>query len=125
MEKRMKQAVRDFVMSLCSYAGETEAFGERFLEELKAEKEIYEEFVYYMQNGNFACKVKIGGYTVVDILIWQMDHFRARLDRDNSGTRQNGDRMLLLAFDTFLKMKKEPEAYLQKLQGETGTDFKI
>ena len=45
---------------------------------------------------NFACKAKIEGYTVVDIMVWQMDHFKARLDVDNSGTRQNGDRMLVL-----------------------------
>ena len=33
---------------------------------------------------------------MVDIMVWQMDHFKARLDVDNSGTRQNGDRMLVL-----------------------------
>ena len=35
----------------------------------------------------------------------------------------NGDKMLLLAFDTFLKMRKEPERYIRLLQGETGTDY--
>lgn len=119
----MHQAMKDFVKSLCDYAGEDESFAEAFLQNLHADEEICQEFLYYMENGNFACKAKICGYTVVDILIWQMDHFRARLDRDNTGTKQNGDRMILLAFDTFLKMKKDPEKYLLKLQSETGTDF--
>lgn len=118
-----EQIVRKFVFSLCYYAGENEEFGEEFLENLKQDTEIYEEFLTYMQTGNFSCKAKVCGYTVVDIMVWQMDHFKARLDRDNTGTRQNGDRMLLLAFDTLLKMKKEPESYLLKLQSETGTDF--
>ena len=91
----------------------------------QADEEIYQEFVYYMEHQDFACKVKVGGYTVVDVLIWQIDHFRAWLDRDTTGTKQNKDRMVLLAFDTLLKMRKDPSGYLQKMQGETGTDFQI
>ena len=56
-------------------------------------------------------------------MIWQMDHFKARLDSDNSGTRQSGDKMLLLAFDTLLNMRKNPNEYIQKMQTETGTDY--
>ncbi len=115
--------VKEFIKSLCDYAGENEAFAENFQMRLTEDEEVCQEFLAYMESGNFACRAKICGYTVVDIMIWQMDHFRATLDRDNTGTKQNGDRMVLLAFDTFLKMKKNPQAYLFKLQSETGTDF--
>ena len=107
-----------FIEELCRYAGEDEAFALNFKNALKADEEIYQEFVYYMEHQNFAC-----GYTVVDVLIWQIDHFRAWLDRDTTGTKRNGDRMVLLAFDTLLKMRVEPQKYLEKMQGETGTDF--
>lgn len=117
------ETVIAFVQSLCQYAGEDETFAKGFWERLRADEEIYQELVYYMEHGNFACKAKIRGYTVVDVMVWQMDHFKARLDRDNSGTRQNGDRMLLLAFDTLLNMRLEPEKYIQKMAGETGTDY--
>lgn len=112
-----------FIGELCKYAGEDAAFGKNFWEKLKADEETCREFVYYMEHGTFACQAKAAGYTVVDIMIWQMDHFKARLDRDNSGTRENGDRMVLLAFDTFLDMKKDPQKYVQKIAGETGTDY--
>ena len=118
-----EKAVIDFTGELCRYAGESEAFAEEFLKRLKGDAEIYEEFTYYITHGNFACKAKIEGYTVVDIMVWRMDHFKARLDVDNSGTRQNGDRMLLLAFDTLLRMRKEPEKYIYRMQNETGTDY--
>ncbi|NBJ92822.1 hypothetical protein [Parablautia muri] len=117
------ETVIAFIQSLCQYAGEDEAFAKGFWEQLKEDEEIYQELVYYMEHGNFACKAKIQGYTVVDVMVWQMDHFKARLDRDNSGTRQNGDRMLLLAFDTLLNMRREPEKYIRKMSGETGTDY--
>lgn len=118
-----EETVFAFIQSLCQYAGEDGEFAESFWERIKADKEIYQELVYYMEHGNFACKAKIQGYTVVDVMVWQMDHFKARLDRDNSGTKQNGDRMVLLAFDTLLNMRKEPESYILKMSGETGTDY--
>lgn len=115
--------IKEFIGQLCQFAGENEAFAADFYESLKADEEIFREFIYYMEHGNFACKAQVRGYTVVDIMIWQMDHFKAWLDRDTTGTKENGDRMLLLAFDTLLKMRKEPEKYIQKMQSETGTDY--
>lgn len=112
-----------FVSELCRYAQADEEFQKVFLKNLKEDEEICAELAYYMEKGSFACRAKVCCYTVVDIMVWQMDHFKARLDRDNTGTRQNGDKMVLLSFDTLLKMKKNPEVYLQRLQSETGTDY--
>lgn len=109
----------------CLEAGLDESFAKALGEELTADAGMSEEWKYFAEKDNFLCKEKVFGYSVVDILIWQMDHFRATMDRDNSRTKQNKDRMVLLAFDTFLKMKKSPDGYLQKLTGETGTDFVI
>lgn len=113
----------EFVKELCRHAGEEEDFANVFWNKLQEDDEIREELSYYMEHGNFACKAKVAGYTVIDVMVWQMDHFKARLDRDNSGTRQNGDRMLLLAFDTLLNMRKEPDQYIRKMSEETGTDY--
>ena len=115
--------IKEFIDQLCKYSGEVETFAEAFYENLKADEEIFQEFIYFMGHGNFACKAKVCGYTVIDVMIWQMDHFKAWLDRDTRGTKQNGDRMLLLAFDTLLKMRKNPEEYIRKMQTETGTDY--
>lgn len=118
-EKQLMKGIKE----MCSRAGETKEAGEVFYETLKADEEVCQEFAFYMENGSFACKAKVSGYTVVDILIWQMDHFKAWLDRDVSGSRENKDQMVLMAFDTLLSMKKEPDKYIQKMQYETGTDY--
>lgn len=119
----MNEKTALFIRELCRYAGEDKDFYDAFLKKITADKEICEELSYYCEHGTFACKAKVCGYTVVDVMVWQMDHFKARLDRDNSGTRQNGDRMLLLSFDTLLNMKENPEKYIRKMQSETGTDY--
>lgn len=115
--------IREFIDKLCENAGEDQSFARDFYERLTADEEILREFAFYMESGNFACGAKVRGYTVVDVMVWQIDHFKAWLDRDTTGTSQNKDRMLLNAFDILLKMRREPEKYIQKMQLETGTDY--
>ncbi|MCM1047920.1 MAG: hypothetical protein NC433_05805 [Clostridiales bacterium] len=112
-----------FAQALCQYAGEDNEFLEGFWDLLINSEDIYNEFVYYMENSNFLCKYKVAGYTVVDIMVWQMDHFKAQMDRGHYDMKQNGDKMLLRAFDTMLKMEKQPDKYVRLLQTETGTDY--
>ena len=115
--------IREYIDRLCENAGDDQSFAEDFYERLTADQEILQEFVSYMESGNFACREKVCDYTVVDVMVWQIDHFKAWLDRDTTGTKQNKDKMLLNAFDILLKMKQNPESYIQKMQLETGTDY--
>ena len=115
--------IREYIDRLCENAGEDQSVAEDFYERLTADQEILQEFVSYMESGNFTCRAKVCDYTVVDVMIWQIDHFKAWLDRDTTGTKQNKDKMLLNAFDILLKMKQNPESYIQKMQLETGTDY--
>ena len=99
--------IREYIDRLCENAGEDRSFAQDFYERLTKDEEILQEFVFYMENGNFACRAKVCDYTVVDVMVWQIDHFKAWLDRDTTGTKQNRDKMLLNAFDILLKMKQE------------------
>ena len=119
MHEREKLWARE----LCRCAGQDEAFFADFWERLSADEEVMAEFSYYLEHQNFLCSANVDGYTVVDIMVWQMDHFKAQMDRGRYAMRENGDTMLLMAFDTFLKMKQDKEPYLLKLQSETGTDY--
>lgn len=123
MQKTDRQTIREWIRELGRRAGEAEGFEESFFQRLTEDAEIEEEFIYYMKNGNFLCKWKIEEYTVVDIMVWQIDHFKARLDREDAGMRENGSKMVLRAFDTMLKMKENPERYKELMQTETGTDY--
>lgn len=120
--QQLERAYR-FAASLCHYAGQGEDFLADFWAGLCGEADLLEEFCYYMENGAFACRASVQGYTVVDVMVWQIDHFKAALDQVIPGIRDNGDKMLLMAFDTFIKMRKEPEKYVRRLRQETGTDY--
>lgn len=125
--EQMEERAYQWAQALCSCAGEGEAFLEQFWEALVESEKIYREFVYYLEHQTFLCEYKVAGYSVVDIMVWQIDHFKANLDQSKSGLAyaggQNGDRMLLMAFDTMLKMEKEPDEYTALMSSETGTDY--
>ncbi|MDE7187968.1 MAG: hypothetical protein K2O13_10750 [Lachnospiraceae bacterium] len=123
----MKERVYQWAQALCSCAGEGEDFLKDFWEALTQSEGVYREFEYYLEHQTFLCEYKIAGYSVVDIMVWQIDHFKANLDQSKGGNAYtgggSGDRMLLMAFHTMLKMEQEPEGYAALMQTETGTDY--
>lgn len=118
-----KGQIREWIDVLGTEAGEDAAFLDMLAQELAASGEILEEFCYYMEKGDFLCRAKVEGYTVIDVMVWQMDHFKAELDRDRYEMKHNRGKMVLRAFDTLLKMQKNPEKYKALMQTETGTDY--
>ena len=119
--KRVEEAAV-FAANLCMYSGKTQEFYDDFWKRLIQHPEILAEFIYFREHQDFACKNKVAGRSVVDIMIWQIDHFKAHLDR-SPDMRCNKDKMVLYAFDTMTKMAENPEIYIVKMEGETGTDF--
>lgn len=119
----MEQKAYEWAQALCYYAGEDEEFLTNFWRMLKQSPEIYKEFLHYLEYQQFRCEYKVSGYSVVDIMVWQMDHFKAQMDRGKDDMKNNGDKMLLMAFDTLLRMEQNPEHYVNLMQTETGTDY--
>lgn len=119
----MEENVKLWIGELCMTAGAEEEFRDRLIVKLQASPGIYKELLFYAENLNFLCEYKIQGYTVVDIMVWQIDHFKAELDRGKYDMKSNPAKMVVMAFDTFLNMEKQPEEYVRLLQSETGTDY--
>ncbi len=118
-----REMVKEATDRICAENGLDEEFADSFWQGLLADDEIYREYVHYLVYQDFACKVLVDGVSITDILIWQIDHFKAQLDVDTTLTKRRSGSMVLLAFDTFLNMKKDPERYLRKLGEDTGTDY--
>ncbi len=118
-----REEVCEFTRKACLDNGFSEGFFEEFWERLLKRDDIYKEYVYYLVKREFLGEVRIEGYQVVDVLVWQMDGFKSKLDRDNYDMKNNEAKMVISAFDTFLKMAKEPEEYVKRMQHDTGTDY--
>ncbi len=113
-----------FAMSLCTYSQKDNAFLADFWNRLIEQEDIFEEFCYFLEHQDYLCKAKTAGYSIVDIMVWEINHFKAQLDRDTAAAmKENGDLMLLTAFDTMSQMRQNPAPYLEAMKYETGTDY--
>lgn len=120
-----KETLFTYTREIAIRAGvdEPDKYAEVFTGKILSEKEILDEYIYYLNNGSFLCKYVICGYTIADIIIWQMDHFKALLDDAKAMNKGNEFKMVLEGFATMIKMKENPEPYVAKMQSTTGTDF--
>ncbi len=122
-DRKRVEAAAQFAACLCMYAGENQEFYDGFWRRLLRNPAILAEFVYYMEHRDFCCRAKVAERTVVDIMVWQIDHFKQNLDRGQEDMRCNKDKMVLYAFDTMAKMAEAPQDYVLRMSEETGTDY--
>lgn len=125
-EEQLQQALdtlHQFVRTLAGQAGETESYADELWERISCSNGILRELAYYHDYRNMLCEYKVEGYTLADILVWQVDHFKAYLDRPEEMNRYHKERLLLTSLDILSRMEDNPAPYIAKMQGETGTDF--
>lgn len=125
-EEQLKMALKalhDWAIRLCECAGEDKEAGENLWKEISQVPEILQEFAYYYDNQDFLCKYNVDGYTIADILVWQMDHFKAHMDRADSANRYDKDKLVLSTFRTLLELKNNPVKIKREIAAETGTDL--
>ena len=118
-----EEDLKEWTCTLAKSVGKTMEEAGEFWDRLKEDAELLEELEYYAIHKEFLCKYKVAGYTVTDILVWQVDHFKAYLDRREEINRYRQDKLIYNSFDILLQMRDKPEFYVNKLQGETGTDY--
>ena len=117
------EVLRQFVCTLAAEAGQDAVYGESFWGRLCRSQGLLQELSYYHDYGTFLCKYEVAGYTLADVLVWQVDHFKLYMDRPEEMNRYRQPRLLLAAFDTMLQMEENPEQFVEKMRSETGQDI--
>ncbi len=107
---------------LCDYTEKTEEWCNALWLSFLTDEALYEEFVYYLDHHGFADKMKIEGYSLSDIYVWQMEQYNLRCDSGKNTEACNKETMVLQAFWTMTEMKKNPEDYVKKLDKGFGMD---
>ena len=100
-----------------------EGYTDRFLDSMQNHPKVKQEYTFYLMNGSYSCAYMIKGVSIADIIIWQMDHFKALLDNAEAMNKGNQYKMTLLGFDTMMKMEDDPDSYIAKMRATTGTDY--
>lgn len=107
---------------LCEYAGKSLEWCDGLWADMLKDRELYGEFVYYLENHSLEDKMKVCGYSLTDFYVWQMERYNLSIDSGKNSGLCNKEAMVLQAFQTMALMKKEPEYYMRKLSDGLGMD---
>ncbi|MCR5672513.1 MAG: hypothetical protein K6F87_02220 [Lachnospiraceae bacterium] len=113
----------EYARTLCKEAHEEEGVLDVFWNRISAYPKLMREFEYYGINRDFLCELEVSGITVADILVWQIDRFKAALDEGKFALKYNGPHMVLGAFYTMADVIDNPEGYADRFRSETGSDY--
>ena len=113
----------EYMKKLCEDACEEDGVLDVLWARIGAYPDVMREFEYYMQHGDFLCELKVEGITVADILVWQIDRFKAALDEGKFALKYNGPHMVLAAFYTMCDVIDDPLRFTSRFSSETGTDY--
>lgn len=115
--------LRRFVMELAEKAGESAERGEQLWQGIRRSGGLLQELAYYHDYGSFLNRYKVAGYSLADVLVWQVDHFKLYMDRPQDMNRYRRERLLFSAFGAMLQMEEGPGILADKIRGETGQDI--
>ena len=113
----------EYAKKLCEDACEEEGVLDAFWERISSYPDVLREFEYYRKTNEFLCELKVEGITVADILVWQIDRFKAALDEGKFALKYNGPHMVLAAFYTMCDVIDDPSRFTSRFSSETGTDY--
>ncbi len=80
---------------------------------------VMKELVWWCENGSLLGEFAPEGITISDAIAWQVDHFKAYMDREENN-RWHRERLFLQSLETLLDIADGDEAVLRKIRGEGG-----
>lgn len=84
--------------------------------------DIYSELVYYLENHTFLDKLKIGGYSLSDLYVFQMSKYNLIREIGKNPPECNKERMVMNSFRMMIDMKSDPETYIKRIEDGKGND---
>ncbi len=117
-----KVKAMEFLTDLCAYAGKDDDFTQGLWAEFLSDEQLYDEFVFYADNHTFLDEMKISGYSLSDLYVWQMDRYNIVRELGKNPTACNKETLVLNAFMEMANMKRDPEEYVKRIESGKGND---
>ncbi|MBO5056253.1 MAG: hypothetical protein J6C64_07900 [Lachnospiraceae bacterium] len=107
---------------ICEYAEFDKEWTDKLWTDIITCRDIYEELVYYIEHHTFMDKIKVRGYSLSDIYVWQMDKYNLVREIGKNPRTCNKERMVMRAFRTMIDMQRHPDEYVRRLEEGRGED---
>jgi len=80
---------------------------------------VYKELEYWCENGSLWGGFTPVGISIADAIAWQVDHFKAYMDREENN-RWHRERLFLQSLETLLDINDGSPSVLARIRGEGG-----
>ena len=107
---------------LCRRVGYEDAWIDALWGDIVTDEEMYAELSYYLRNHTLKDSVKISGYSLTDLYVFQMNKYNLIREIGKNPPECNKERMVLNAFRMMTDMKADPETYVKRLEEGRGED---
>ena len=107
---------------LCRRIGYEDPWIDALWGDIISDEEMYGELSYYLQNHTLKDSVKISGYSLTDLYVFQMDKYNLIREIGKNTAECNKERMVMNAFRMMIDMKADPETYVRRLEEGRGED---
>lgn len=115
-------AAYNSLQKLCEYAGRSIQRCDELWALMLEDRELFEEFVYYLNHHAFLDKMKVCGFSMTDLYVQQLDRYNIKQDSGKNTAACNKEEMALNTFEAMAKLKKEPDKPIRKWQEGFGMD---
>lgn len=107
---------------LCRRIGYEDTWIDALWGDIISDDDMYAELSYYLQNHTLKDSVKISGYSLTDLYVFQMDKYNLIREIGKNTAECNKERMVMNAFRMMIDMKADPETYVKRLEEGRGED---
>ncbi|MDO4514807.1 MAG: hypothetical protein Q4B72_12335 [Lachnospiraceae bacterium] len=107
---------------LAEYAGLDQKFADKLWSEFLCHENLYHAYTHYMQFHNLDESLKVEGYSLIDLYVWQMNQDNLFHDVGRNTGDCNKEKMVLQSFWMMARLIQDPLNVAKKLQTGDGMD---
>ena len=107
---------------LAEATGKDPAFADSLWESLLKYEDLYDEFVFYLENGNIRDGIVFRGYSLIDLYVHRIDCYNIVNDTGKNTAACNKESMILETFKAMADLKDNPEEFIRRMNEGRGMD---
>lgn len=107
---------------LAEATGKDSAFADSLWESLLKYEDLYDEFVFYLENGNIRDGIIVRGYSLIDLYVHRIDCYNIVNDTGKNTAACNKESMILETFKAMADLKDNPDEFIKRMNEGRGMD---
>ena len=121
LDSRRLKAYED-LKYLGEYTGKDESFITNLWDNMLLDPQLFEEFLYFIDNQTLLDKYKFQGYSLTDLYFYVLERYNLMTDIGKNDSSCQKEALVLDTFDAMIKLKKDPDKFISKMLGHNGYD---